>query len=86
MTRFFTADLHLGHRNIVHYSGRPFREVDERNVALIERWNETVGSDELIACGPDEERAELAELYGYRIVDANAAGEVALVPSGREER
>ncbi len=52
MTRFFTADLHLGHRNIIDYSGRPFRDVDEMNVALIERWNETVaGDDEVIVLG-----------------------------------
>ena len=42
--------------------------------------------DELIACGPDEGRAELAELCGYRIVDPDATGEIALVPVVGGER
>ena len=52
MTRFFTADLHLGHRNIIDYCDRPFADVDEMNAALIDRWNETVGDDdEVIVLG-----------------------------------
>ncbi len=46
MTRFFTADLHLGHRNIIDYCGRPFADADEMNAVLIERWNATVGDDD----------------------------------------
>lgn len=52
MTRFFTADLHLGHRNIIDYSHRPFRDVDEMNAALVDGWNDTVGADdEVIVLG-----------------------------------
>lgn len=52
MTRFFTADLHLGHRNIIEYCSRPFLDVDEMNAALVDRWNETVGDeDEVIVLG-----------------------------------
>ncbi|MGH3849510.1 MAG: hypothetical protein ACRDRT_07400 [Pseudonocardiaceae bacterium] len=46
MARYFTADLHLGHTNIIKYCGRPFRDADDMAVALIERWNETVGDDD----------------------------------------
>jgi calcineurin-like phosphoesterase family protein len=45
MTRWWTADLHLGHANIIAYCGRPFAGVDEMHAALIERWNETVPPD-----------------------------------------
>jgi calcineurin-like phosphoesterase family protein len=52
MTRFFTADLHFGHRNIIDYSGRPFRDADEMDSALVDRWNETVGdNDEVVVLG-----------------------------------
>lgn len=52
MTRFFTADLHIGHRNIIDYSHRPFRDADEMNAALVDVWNETVGpDDEVIVLG-----------------------------------
>ena len=40
--------------------------------------------DELIASGPDEGRARLAELCGFRLVDDEETGECELVPAGRE--
>lgn len=52
MSRFFTADLHLGHHNIIDYCDRPFRDVDEMNAALVDRWNDTVDADdEVIVLG-----------------------------------
>jgi calcineurin-like phosphoesterase family protein len=52
VARYFTADLHLGHRNIIDYCGRPFRDADEMNDTLIERWNATVGpTDEVMVLG-----------------------------------
>jgi calcineurin-like phosphoesterase family protein len=48
--RWFTADLHFGHRNIARYTGRPFPDtdagVDEMNATLIKLWNGTVGEDD----------------------------------------
>jgi len=37
-TTWFTADLHLGHRNIISYCERPFLDAAEMNDALIEGW------------------------------------------------
>lgn len=52
MTRFYTADLHLGHANIIEYTGRPFADVDEMNYTLIDNWNSVVGrNDEVIVLG-----------------------------------
>lgn len=42
VTQWFSADLHLGHANIIRYCGRPFGEVDEMNAGLVERWNAVV--------------------------------------------
>lgn len=39
---WFSADLHLGHANIIDYCNRPFASVDEMNEAIIARWNERV--------------------------------------------
>ena len=36
--------------------------------------------DELIASGPDEGRERLAELGGFRVLEDDATGEIALVP------
>lgn len=48
MTTWFTADLHLGHRNIIDYCNRPFRDVGAMNNALIENWNETVAGEDTV--------------------------------------
>lgn len=42
MTDFYTSDLHFGHTNIIQYCNRPFQDVDEMNVTLIENWNAVV--------------------------------------------
>lgn len=46
MARFFTADLHLGHANIIRYCHRPFADVTAMNRSLVERWNEAVTADD----------------------------------------
>jgi 3-oxoacid CoA-transferase subunit A len=38
----YTADLHLGHDNIIKFCNRPFADVDEMNRAIINNWNARV--------------------------------------------
>ena len=38
----YTADLHLGHGNIIRLCNRPFYTVDEMNRTIIENWNSCV--------------------------------------------
>lgn len=45
---FYIADMHFGHKNIVRYDNRPFDSVEEMDKALIQLWNETVGSDDVV--------------------------------------
>lgn len=46
MARYYTADLHLGHRNILSYTGRPWADTDSMNAALIENINRVCGSED----------------------------------------
>ena len=49
---FFTADLHLGHTNVIKYCNRPFQTVEEMNEKLIENWNERISDkDEIYVIG-----------------------------------
>ena len=45
---YYTADLHLGHKNIIKLVGRPFLTVEEMDAALIENWNAVVGKDDTV--------------------------------------
>jgi len=39
---FFTADHHFGHENIIRFCERPFKDVQEMNQVLIDKWNEKI--------------------------------------------
>lgn len=46
--RFFTSDTHFGHENIIKYCHRPFQHVEEMDQVLIEKWNATVGREDVV--------------------------------------
>lgn len=45
---FFTADTHFGHRNVINFSNRPFKDVYEMNQTLVDNWNDTVSDKDII--------------------------------------
>lgn len=45
---WFTSDLHLGHRNVIHFCNRPFADIKEMGPALIQNWNDTVGDNDIV--------------------------------------
>lgn len=49
---YFTADPHLGHKNIISHCSRPFSTTDEMDEALISSWNQRVTeNDEIYILG-----------------------------------
>lgn len=48
--RFFTSDLHFGHKNVVEFCERPWPDVEAMNNGLIERWNSVVGYNDDVFC------------------------------------
>lgn len=52
MRTWFTADQHFGHKNIIAYCNRPFKDVEEMDEELVRRWNEAVADeDQVIVLG-----------------------------------
>lgn len=45
---YFGSDYHLGHRNIIKYSNRPFDNIEEMAHAIISRNNEVVKETDLL--------------------------------------
>lgn len=45
---FFTSDTHFCHTNIIKFCGRPFKDVEEMNEALISNWNKVVGPTDIV--------------------------------------
>lgn len=48
MTTFFTSDLHFNHDGIIPRQPRPFKDLDDMNQGMIDRWNDTVTDDDTV--------------------------------------
>lgn len=45
---YYTADLHLGHANVIRHCSRPFQNADEMDAVLIKKWNAKVHRDDTV--------------------------------------
>lgn len=48
MAVYFTADTHFGHKSILRLCERPFPSLQAMDEALVARWNERVGPEDLV--------------------------------------
>lgn len=48
MSIFFISDLHLNHANIIKYCKRPFKDVNEMNNTIVDRWNSVVKQNDTV--------------------------------------
>ena len=76
MKYFYTADLHLGHKEVIDFCNRPFRSVEGMDYALIQRWNSRVKPEDTVfvigdfCMNTNREKAEnyLKQLNGNKIL------------------
>lgn len=45
---FFISDSHFYHDKIIRFAGRPFRNVEQMNNAMVENWNRRVGQHDTV--------------------------------------
>jgi len=48
MKKWFIADTHFSHTNIIRYAKRPFVTVEEMDHCLITNWNDCVGAEDQV--------------------------------------
>lgn len=46
--KYFTADQHFYHKNVIAYCGRPYKDINQMNDALIKNHNEVVPEDGIV--------------------------------------
>lgn len=69
---FFTADLHVGSKNIIGYCNRPYSSVEEMDEALIDNYNSVVSNKDTVyllgdlVWGHQNYRAVLSRLNGQK--------------------
>lgn len=44
--KYYIADTHFGHKNVLRFDNRPFTDVDEMDRVLIENWNSVVRDED----------------------------------------
>lgn len=82
MTVYVTADLHLGHANIIGHTGRPFDNVEDMNEAIIDGWRRTVTDrdtvwilgDFALSNDADQLRGWYDALPGHKRLDVGVDG------------
>jgi len=69
------SDPHYYHKNIIKYTDRPFKDVEEMNSELIKRWNNTVSKEDKVfilgdfGFGNQEQMKEIvSRLNGYIVL------------------
>ena len=48
MKIYFTSDFHLNHFNIIKYTNRPFKSLEEMNSIIISNFNKRVKEDDMV--------------------------------------
>lgn len=39
---WFIADLHLGHKRILDFGQRPYKDLEDMHIKMVEEWNDTI--------------------------------------------
>lgn len=79
MAAFFTADSHLGHKNIIEHAGRPFGSLRDMDDEIIRRWNSVVTAKDTVyhlgdvgLCSPGRLAELLKKLRGtIHLIEGN---------------
>lgn len=83
MTIYFTSDQHFGHANVIKYTNRPFKSVEEMDEELIKRWNERIKFNDLVYHLGDFSLLPYKHVYNY--LD-RLNGTICVIPGSHDKR
>jgi len=63
--RFFTSDMHFGHKRIIELAERPFSSLEEMNEMIVANWNSVVGPDDDVYVLGDVALGPIMESLAY---------------------
>ena len=63
--KWVTADLHLGHKNIIKHARRPFKSVEEMDEGIITHWNARVRPGDIVYIVGDFAWGTAADYVAY---------------------
>ena len=73
--RWFIADTHFGHKNVIAFDGRPFDTIHDHDECLIDRWNKRVGDGDIVyhlgdfsLCPFEKTKAIFDRLKGIKVL------------------
>lgn len=45
---FFISDFHLGHKNVIRFDNRPFKDLEEMHSTILNNWNKKVPNNGIV--------------------------------------
>lgn len=85
MKTWIISDLHHFHANIIKYSGRPYTNINEMYLTLVENWNKTVKPEDIVYFLGDLRMGRHTELIDKKIVN-ELAGHKRMILGNHDKR
>jgi calcineurin-like phosphoesterase family protein len=82
MNKWFTADEHFGHENIIKFCNRPFKNASHMDAEMISRWNSVVTNKDYVYVIGDFTLN--GEAFAYKIIRQLKAKKIFIIPGGHD--
>ena len=82
---YYISDHHWGHKAVIWMSQRPFEDVHQMNMHMIEKWNEVVGEDDEVYYLGDFMYKMNPNTFVRNVLN-NLNGKIYLIPGNHDKK